>query len=133
MMQLAEDVPFPQRFLKLAQSLLAVGRAEVEEVAAMLGDLGQRCASFAFGLVCMGDGQQPAEIGIATEVARNEDQLFAVDLEGAADDRLDAELAARLEVAHRPVDSAPVRDCEGGHLELCRAHSELIGMPAAVE
>ncbi len=81
MVQLAEDRLFAERLLQLAQSRLAVGGAEVEEVTAMLSDLGERCACFAFGLVGMGEAEQAAEVGVATQVARDEDQFFAVDLQ----------------------------------------------------
>ena len=94
----------------------------------MLGNLLQRRPRFTLRLVCVGVTQEPAEIRIATEIAGDEDELLAIDLEGGADDRLDAELAASLEVAHRAVDAAPVRDRECRHLELSGTHCQLVGM-----
>ncbi len=99
----------------------------------MLGDLRQRGAGLALGLVCVGDGEEAAEVRVAAEVARDEDQLVAVDLERAADDGLDAELAAGLEVFDRSIDAAAVRDGEGRHLQLGGTHPQLVGMRAAVE
>src|SRR5205823_14427039 len=75
----------------------------------------------------------PAHVGVAAQVARDEDQLLTVDLQRAADDGLDAELAARLEVTYRAVDASVVGDGEGGHLELGRTHGELVGVRAAIE
>ena len=51
----------------------------------------------------------------------------------AADDRLDAQLAARLEEAHRAVDAAAVGDRERGHLELGGPQRQLKRMRAAVQ
>ena len=133
MVQLAEDVVLAERLEELTQPLFVVCGAEVEEVSTMLGDPGQGGAGLAFGLVGVGEGEEPAQIGIAGQVARDEDQLFAVDLERAADDRPDPELAAGLEMADGAVDAAMVGDGEGGHLELGRARRELIGMRSSVE
>ena len=115
-MQLAEDVLLAQRVLEPTQARLEVGRAQVEQVAAMLGDFPQRRPRLTFRLVGVGVAQEPAEVRVAAEIAGDEDELFAIDLEGAADDRFDPELAARLEVAHRAIDAAPVGDCERRHL-----------------
>src|SRR5205807_1782814 len=84
-------------------------------------------------LVGVGDGEEATEIRIAAEIAGDEDQLVTVDLERAADDGLDAELAASLEVAHRTVHAAAVGDRESGHLKLGRPHRKLVWMRAAVQ
>ncbi len=99
----------------------------------MLGELGKGRSSLALRLVLVGDGQQATEVRIAAEIASDEDQLIAVDLERAADDRFDAELAAGLKVAHSAVDPAAVGDGERGHLELRSSHGQLIGVRPAVE
>src|SRR5207253_10364948 len=57
MVQLAEDVLFAQGALQLAHSLFAVGRAEIEELAAMLGHGVQGRARLALGLVGVGEGR----------------------------------------------------------------------------
>ena len=131
--QLAEDALFAERGLELAQPRLAVRRAEIEEVASMLAYCRQRRPRLAFGLVGMGEAEQPAQVRIALEIARDEDQLVAVHLEGAADDGFDAELAAGLEVTNHAVDAAAVGEGEGGHLELGGAHGKLGRMRAAVQ
>ena len=59
----------------------------------MLGDDVERGACLAFGLVVVGDAEQPAQLRIAGEVAGDHHELLAVDLEGGADQRLDADLA----------------------------------------
>ncbi len=99
----------------------------------MLGDLSQRRPGLALGLVGVGDAEQAAEVRVAAQVARDEDHLLAVDLERAADDRLDAQLAARLEVADGAVDTSVVGDRERGHSKLRRAHRELVRVRPAVE
>ena len=131
--QFAEDALRSERFLEVAQPLFAVSGAEIEEVSAMLGDLRERAPGFAFGLVGVGDAEEAAEVRVAAQVAREQDQLFAVDLECAPDDGFDAHLSACLEVAHRAVNTALVGDRERGHIELGRAHGQLIGMRAAVQ
>src|SRR5215471_18140808 len=90
MVQFAEHVVPPKCLEQRAQPRLAVRRAEVEEVAAVLGDSGKSGARFAFRLVCVGDAEEAAEVRVAAQVAGDEDQLLAVDFQGAADDRLDA-------------------------------------------
>jgi hypothetical protein len=132
-MELAEDAVAAERFQLGSQPRLVVGGAEVEQVATMLRDLGQRRPRLAFGLVGVGESHKTAEVGVAAKVAGDEDQLFAIDLERGADDRLDAELATGLEVADGAVDSAAVRDRERGHLQLRRPHHQLVGMRPAVE
>ncbi len=99
----------------------------------MLGHGGQGGASLALGLVGMSEGEEAAQVGVAAQVARDEDQLLTVDLQRAADDGLDAELAARLQVADRTVHAATVGDRERRHLELCGPHRQLIRMRAAVQ
>jgi len=79
-MELAEHVVSAKRLLKLAQAALRVGRAQVEELAALLGDPGERRPRLALGLVRVGDAEQPAEVGVAAQVARDQDQLLTVDL-----------------------------------------------------
>ena len=132
-MQLAEDRLPAERVLRIPEPAFAVGGAEIEKVAAMLRDPGQRGARLALGLVGVGDAEQAAQVRVAAEVARDEDQLFAVDLEGAADDRLDAELATGLKMAHGAVDATSVGDGKRRHLELGRAHRQLVGVRAAVQ
>src|SRR5207245_8958376 len=104
------------------------GLAMLPAMAAVLANLPDRRPRLTLRRVCVCVTQEPAEIRIATEIAGDEDELLAVDLEGGADDRLDSELAASLEVAHRAVDAAPVRDRECRHLELSGTHRQLVGM-----
>jgi len=133
MVQLAEDALFAQRGLDVTQPRLAVGWAEIEEVTSMFGHGGERRPRFALRLVGVGETEQPAQVRVALEVARDEDQLVPIHLEGAADDGFDAELAAGLEVTDRPVDAAAVGEGEGGHLELGGAHGKLGRMRATVQ
>ena len=61
-MQLAENVVPAERLLQLAKAALGVGRAQIEELAALLGDSGQRNSRLALGLIGVGDAEQPAEV-----------------------------------------------------------------------
>src|SRR5712692_3687691 len=99
----------------------------------MLGDRLERGACLAFGLVVVGNTEQPAQPRIAGEVARDDHELLAVDLEGGADQWLDADLAARLQEADRAVDAAGVGDGERRHLELGGSRRQLIWVRAAVK
>src|SRR5258708_2461809 len=133
MVQLAENVLFAERLLKRAQLVLVVGRGQIEEVASLLGDLRDGRSGFAFRLVGMREAQQPAEVGVATQVARDHDDLLAVDLQCRADDRLHPELAAGLEKFHRAVDPSAVGDRERRHLELGRLGCQLKRMRSAIQ
>jgi len=132
-MELAEHVFPAERLLKPTQPRLIVGGAEVEEIASVLGDGGERRACLALRLVDVGEADQPAEVGIAPQVAGDQQQLGSVDLEGGADQRLDPDLPARLQELHRSIDAATVGDRERGHLELCGAHGKLGRVRASVE
>src|SRR6266849_791480 len=99
----------------------------------MLGDGLERGACLAFGLVVVGNTEQPAQPRIAGEVAGDHHELLAVDLEGGADQWLDADLAARLQKTDSAVDAAGVGDGERRHLELGGSHRQLIWVRAAVE
>jgi hypothetical protein len=133
MVELAENAVPAQRLLQRAQPRLLVRGAEVEEVAAVLGHRGESRACLSLGLILVRDAQQPAEVGVAAEVACDQHHFFAFDLEGGADQWLDAHLAARLQKTNRAVHAAAVGDGGGRHLQLRRAQSQLVGMRAAVE
>src|SRR6185312_11460547 len=110
MVKLAENAFPAQRLLQRTQPGLFVGGAEVEEVAAVLGHGGERRARLSLGLVLVREAEQPAEVGVAAQVAGDHDQLLAVDLERGSDQRLDADLPAGLEEADRAIDAATVGD-----------------------
>ena len=56
----------------------------------MLGGFGKCCPRLALRLVGVRVAEEPAEVRVSAEIAGDEDQLLAVDLERAADDRFDA-------------------------------------------
>src|SRR6267378_2979840 len=118
MVELAEHAFLAQRFLEAAQALLVIGGAEVEEVALVLSNGGERSSSLALGLIEVGDADQAAEIRVTPQAARDQQQLGAVDLQGGADQRLDADLPACLQKLDRPIHAAPVSDRERRHLQL---------------
>src|SRR5690242_15579255 len=99
----------------------------------MLGDRLERCARLALGLFVVGDAEQPAQPRVAGEVAGDHYELLAVDLQGSANQGLDASLAARLQEAKSAVDAAGVGDGKRRHLELGRSHRQLVGMRAAIK
>src|SRR5438128_2121026 len=69
MVQLAEDVILAQRLLNVAKARFDVCRAEVEEIATVRGDSGQRRARLTLGLVCVGKGEEAAEVGVTAQIA----------------------------------------------------------------
>jgi hypothetical protein len=81
----------------------------------------------------MREAQEPAEVRVAAEVARDHDDLLAVHLQRRADDRLHPELAAGLEKLHRAIDPAAVGDRERRHLQLCRPGGQLERMRPAIQ
>src|SRR3989442_7560145 len=102
-MELAEHGFLAQRFLEPAQALLLVSGGEIEEVASMPGDGRESGPRLTFRLIDMGQADQPAEVGVAAQVAGDQQQLGSIDLESGADQRLDAYLAAGLQSLDRPL------------------------------
>ena len=84
-MELAEHVLLAERLLEAMQALLVVGRAEVEEIASVLGDCREPGSRLALGLVCMGEGEEPAEVRVAAQVAGDQHQFGPIDLQGRAE------------------------------------------------
>jgi len=121
------------RLLERAQALLLVRGGEVEEIASVLGDGRQPGPRLSFGLVDVGEADQPAEVGVAAEVAGDQEHLGSIDLEGGADQGLDPNLAAGLQEFDRSINATAVGDRERGHLQLCGAHRQLGGMRSPVE
>src|SRR5207245_9777118 len=101
-MEHAEHVLLAGRVLEAMQALLVVGRAEVEEIASVLVDCREPGSRLALGLVCMGEGEEPAEVRVAAQVAGDQHQFRTIDLQCRADQRLDAYLAARLQEPDGP-------------------------------
>src|SRR4029079_9036088 len=99
MVKLAEHVVAAEGFLHLLEARFDVSRGEVEELASVLGDRRESRPGLALGLAGMGQAEQAAEVGVAAQVTGDEDQLLAINLQRAADDRLDAELSALLQVS----------------------------------
>ena len=94
--KLAEDIILTERLLKTAEARFIVGGAQIEEVASVLGDSGERCSCLAFRLVGVSKGEQAAEVGVDAEIADDHHHVLAVDLEGGADERLHADFATCL-------------------------------------
>src|SRR5438034_68412 len=133
MVQLAEDVILAQRLLNVAKARFDVCCAEVEEIATVLGDSGQRRARLTLGLICVGKGEEAAEVGVTAQVAGDHHDVLAVDLERRSDERLHTDFATRLEKPDGPVYASAVGDRERGHAQLGGAECQLGGVRATVE
>ncbi len=68
-MELAEHTVLAEGLLEPMQCLLFIGGAEVEEIAPVLGHSCQWRPRLALGLVGVSEADQPAEIGVAAQVA----------------------------------------------------------------
>src|SRR2546422_11119114 len=108
MVQLAEDVILAQRLLNVAKARFDVCCAEVEEIATVLGDSGQRRARLTLGLVCVGKGEEAAEVGVTGQIAGDHHGVRAVDLERRSDDRVATDFPTRLEEPNTPGYASPV-------------------------
>ena len=131
--QLAEDVVFAQRFLKTAEARLVVSGAQIEELATVRRNHGESCACLTLGLVGVGQSEQAAEVGVATEIASDHHHVLAIDLEHRADERLHTDLATCLHELDGAVHAAAVGDRKRGHPELLCTKRQLRWMRAAVE
>ena len=84
----------------------------------MLGDGGEGGARLALRLVGVREAEQAAEIGVTVQVASEQHDVLAVDLERGADERLDPDLATGLEKPDSAINAAAVGDRERRHAEV---------------